>query len=813
MVRDAATDARSVNALPVRVTGIVFWGLVVVGLVIVLAMLSGRKQQIAQQQQAVADHFMITLYEELARRPVTDSGALSALVSQLAEGFSGEISRVSLTSGELNVRYGDDVSKAVTYTRPLWLGNAADGSLKQALVVLQMPSVDWRLDAERKKLLLGMGMLFILFGVILQRVLNLLLTRPFQQMVDTARAFFAGDETVRFDQKRNDEFGYLGEFINQALDYSTDQKQSLHEALERARHSEQALQEEKEKLVVTLHSIGDAVITTDARGYVEYMNPVAEELLGWRLAEIYDTPLTKVMRLIDEDSGRPLVNPVDLCLESGEKVIEEGHKMLIRHDGREVAIADSAAPIRDQGGQLCGVILVFHDVGQARKLARQLSFQASHDPLTGLYNRREFEAQLGRLLESAQVQHQQHGLCYIDLDQFKVVNDVCGHGAGDELLRQLAGLLQSQVREADILARLGGDEFGVLLTHCSVGQAERVAENIRSAVQDFRFLYEDRSFEIGTSIGVVPISRESRSTSELLSAADIACYAAKDSGRNRVHLYEHSDEEVAERRGEMNWVSVIRDTLDQDRFYLLYQPIVPLVGNHVGEPSHYELLLRMRDPMGNEVLPMAFLPAAERYNLIVDIDTWVVGNSLRLLNDGQRVPDKGIFLINLSGRSLCSPQFVDYLENQLWASRLPCERFCFEVAETSAISNLRPLGEVFKRLRATGCRFALDDFGSGLSSFGYLKNLEIDYIKIDGGFVRDMIHDDLDAAMVRALNQIAHVMGVHTIAEFVETQEIFEQLCRLGVDFGQGHSIATPRPIEELICGPGHQPSLTLIST
>lgn len=812
MFRFSKTDSHSINALPVRVTGIVFWGLVVVGLLIILVMLGGRREQIAREHQAAGDRFMITLYEEVAERDINGADELSALVAQLAEGFPGEIRSAQLTADGLNVRYGEDIPDAVTYTRFLWLGDALGGASKYAMVVLQMPSVEQQLAAERKKLLIGMGTLFLLFGLILQRVLNVLLTRPFKQMVDTALRFSAGDDKVRFDGQRTDEFGYLGKFINQALNYSIGQKETLHEALERARHSEHALQEEKEKLVVTLHSIGDAVITTNERGYVEYMNPVAEELLGWRLADIYDTPLSKVMRLIDEESGRPLVNPVDLCLENGEKVIEEGHKMLIRHDGRQVAIADSAAPIRDQVGELRGVILVFHDVGQARKLARQLSFQASHDPLTGLSNRREFEVQLARLLESAQVQHQQHGLCYIDLDQFKVVNDVCGHSAGDELLRQLAALLQSQVREADILARLGGDEFGVLLTHCSVDQAVRVAENIRSAVQDFRFLYEDRSFEIGASIGVAPITRDSRSTAELLSAADIACFAAKDGGRNRVHLYKHSDEEVSERRGEMNWVSVIRDTLDQERFYLLYQPIVPLVGNHLDEPSHYELLLRMRDPMGNEVLPMAFLPAAERYNMIVDIDTWVVGHTMRLLNSEQRVPRKGVFLINLSGKSLCAPQFVDYLENELRASELPCDRFCFEVAETSAISNLGSLNDVFKRLRDLGCRFALDDFGSGLTSFGYLKNLKIDYIKIDGGFVRNMVNDDVDAAMVRAINQIAHVMGVHTIAEFVETREILEQLCRYGVDYGQGHNIASPRPIEELLRGPGHQPSLTLIS-
>jgi diguanylate cyclase (GGDEF)-like protein/PAS domain S-box-containing protein len=812
MSRSPKTDSRSISTLPVRVTGIVFWGLVVIGLLIIMLTLSGRREQIVQHHQAVADRFVAALYDELTPYQLDDEKQLSVLLEGVVNSISEEVHSALLTAGEMEVRYGQDVDDGVRYTRTLWLA-ATGGTARPAQVVLQMPSIDEQMNAERKKLLLGMGMLFMLFGLVLQRVLNVVLTRPFQQMVDTARTFSAGDEMVRFDERRNDEFGYLAGFINQALDYSTDQKNALQSAFEQVHQSQRALQEEKEKLVVTLHSIGDAVITTDERGYVEYMNPVAEELLGWRLAEIRATPLSKVMRLVDEDSGRSLVNPVDLCLESGKKIIEEGHKLLIRHDGEEVAIADTAAPIRDQSDRLRGVILVFHDVGQARKLARQLSFQASHDPLTGLFNRREFEAQLGRLLESAQLQHHQHGLCYIDLDQFKLVNDVCGHVAGDELLRQLAGLLQSQVREADILARLGGDEFGVLLTHCSVDQAVRVAENIRSAVQDFRFMYEDRIFEIGASIGVAPINRDSRSTSDLLSAADIACYAAKDSGRNRVHLYKYSDQEVLERRGEMNWVSVIRDTLDQDRFYLLYQPIVPLVGNHIGESSHYELLLRMRDPSGKEVLPMAFLPAAERYNLIVDIDTWVVEHAMRLLNEGRQVPDKGVFLINLSGRSLCLPQFVDFLESQLRASKLPCERFCFEIAETSAISNLRPLGDVFKRLHAMGCQFALDDFGRGLSSFGYLKNLEIDYIKIDGGFVRNMIDDDVDAAMVRAINQIAHVMGVQTIAEFVETHEIFKHLCQLGVDFGQGHDIATPRPLQELIGGTGHQPSLTLISS
>ena len=808
--RSTKADARKI--LPVRVTGIVFWGLVVIGLLIVLVMLDGREAQIRQHQQAVADRFMSDLYAHLARRAYTSAEQLSALVSQLARGSGGEIESVLLKAQALEVSYGSNDPDAVTYTRPLWLGNGGGKPLTYAVAVLQMPSIEGQLTAARKQLLVGMGGLFLVFGLVLQRVLNWILTAPFQQMVETAQAFSVGDENVRFDEQRHDEFGYLGRFINQALDYSMEQKNALHEALERVRTSEFALQEEKEKAEVTLHSIGDAVITTDRFGQVEYMNPVAEELLGWTLMDIRGRLLGKFMRLLDEESGRPLVNPVDQCLASGERVTEESHKMLIRSDGRQVAIADCAAPIRDPSAQLRGVVLVFHDVAQARKLARQLSFQASHDPLTGLFNRREFEAQLKRLLENARGQRSHHALCYIDLDQFKVVNDVCGHVAGDELLRQLAALLQSMVREADILARLGGDEFGVLLTHCSIEQAVRVAENIRGAVRDFRFLYQDRSFEIGTSIGIVAINRDSRSTAELLSAADIACYAAKDGGRNRVHLYEPSDAEMAERRGEMNWVSVIRDTLDQGRFYLLYQPIVPLNGISAGQPSHYELLLRMRDPMGNEVLPMAFLPAAERYNLIADIDTWVVDTAMRLLDDSTRVPKNGVFLINLSARSLCIPQFVDYLAGRLEASSLAPERLCFEVTETSAISNLRPLGGVVKRLRGMGCRFALDDFGSGLSAFGYLKNLQIDYIKIDGGVVRDMVADHMDAAMVRAINEIAHAIGVQTIAEFVETPQIFERLSEMGVDFGQGHSIAVPRPIEELIPGSGQQPRLTLIS-
>jgi len=798
------------RTLPVRVTGIVFWGMAVIGVMTVLVMLNGREEQILQRQQAVVDRFMSGLYQEFLEQPepVNDIHSFGVLAERVM-GRSGLIEGLRVKVGTQERVYGQTPEHAVWYTRPVWLSGSVHPARTQASVTLYLPSVEGQVAESRKRLLLGMGGLFLLFGVILQRVLDLVLSKPFRKMTNTAQEFSAGDEQVRFDETRNDEFGYLGRFINEALDYSLRQKQELHQALTRAVESEQALQREKDQAEVTLHSIGDAVITTDRTGRIEYMNPIAEDLLGCALDEIRGTPLGKIMRLIDEDSGAMLTNPVELCLESGERIAEGSHKLLQRHDGAQVAIADSAAPIRSRDDELTGVVMVFHDVGQARKLARQLSFQACHDPLTGLFNRREFEVHLERLLEGARNTDLQHALCYIDLDQFKVVNDVCGHSAGDELLRQLSALLQCQVREADVLARLGGDEFGVLLTHCSADQAVRIAENIRTTVRDFRFLYGERSFEIGASIGVVAITAQSRSVSELMSASDMACYAAKDGGRNRVHLFEHSDAELNERRGEMDWVSEIRHALDEQRFYMVCQPIVALCKDGDGLPAQYEFLLRMRDREGGEVLPMAFLPAAERYHLMVRIDSWVVDAVMKLLGAFSQLPGDSGIVINLGGTSLADPGFVDFLERRLASAAIPANRICFEITETSAISNLRTIRGAVRRLHTLGCRFALDDFGSGLSAFGYLKELEIDYIKIDGSIVRNMATSELDAAMVRAINDIGHAVGVRTIAEFVETPEVRERLVALCVDYGQGYCIARPRPVEELLAS--YQPRLDLV--
>jgi diguanylate cyclase (GGDEF)-like protein len=490
-------------------------------------------------------------------------------------------------------------------------------------------------------------------------------------------------------------------------------------------------------------------------------------------------------------------NPVELCLAQRSAVTLQDEIILLRPDGAEVEISASAAPIRDRNESILGAVMVFHDVGQTRMLARQLSYQAAHDALTGLYNRREFEQRLQQALESAQQSGAEHAICYLDLDQFKVVNDVCGHIAGDELLRQLAGVLLERIRETDVLARLGGDEFGMLLSHCSPDKARRVAEEILSAVRAFRFMHQEHSFEIGVSIGLVPVNQASRNVTEVLSAADVACYAAKDGGRNRIHVYEPGDREMQQRRGELSWVSQISRALEEDRMRLYFQPIVPL--ENAASPLHYEMLVRMIDEQGNTVPPMAFLPAAERYNLMPTLDRWVVSTMLNTFGPGRSGPANAMYVANLSGQSLSDDGFLAFVLDCLARSALPPCQVCFEITETAAIANLRGATRFIKVLRDHGCSFALDDFGSGLSSFGYLKNLPVDYLKIDGSFIKDMVNDEIDAAMVAAINEIGHVMGIRTIAEFVESEAVMERLRAIGVDYAQGYWVARPEPIDALL--------------
>ena len=560
--------------------------------------------------------------------------------------------------------------------------------------------------------------------------------------------------------------------------------------------AETAVFQAKERAQVTLQSIGDAVITTDSEGRIDYMNPVAESLTGWENREAQGQLIGQVLTVVDESSRESTESPVMRCLREGQVLGLSEHTVLVNRRGQELAIQDSAAPIRDRAGNLIGAVMVFHDVSKERRLHRALHYQASHDALTGLINRREFENRLTAAVENARADADaHHALLYLDLDQFKLVNDTCGHPAGDQLLKQITGVLQSRVRSRDTLARLGGDEFGVLLQSCSLEQALRIAESLRQAIRDFRFVWQDGALELGVSIGIVEITSETPTVASVMSAADVACYSAKDLGRNRVQLYKPDD--VPERHREMHWVSKLARACDESRFELFYQPIVP-IGPVAQEHEHFELMLRLRDESGALVTPAEFIPAAERYNVMPSIDRWVVRQALDKLvhRVGSGVKPFTI-AVNLSGTSLNDERFLEYLIAELSNNELVAGAMCFEITETAAIANLGNVVYFMRELKTRGCHFALDDFGSGLSSFMYLKTLPVDYLKIDGQFVENVTHDRIDRSMVEAISQVGRAMGIQTIAERVESAEVLAELGRLGIGYAQGFHIAEPRSTKE----------------
>jgi diguanylate cyclase (GGDEF)-like protein/PAS domain S-box-containing protein len=571
------------------------------------------------------------------------------------------------------------------------------------------------------------------------------------------------------------------------------------------KRAEDELFREKERVQVTLESIGDGVITTDVAGRIDYLNPVAEELTGWSNTQASGQPLTSVFQVKGENTHKPLPDPVQQCLRE-QRSIHFPDSVLLAHRGgyREFSIEITASPIRSHAAEVIGAVLVLHDVTTLRNMARQMAWQARHDPLTGLINRGEFEVRLEQAIESARSGHTQHALCYLDLDQFKIVNDTCGHIAGDDLLKQLTAHLQMRVRETDTLARLGGDEFGILLEHCPIEQASETAEMLREVVKKFRFAWEDKVFEIGASIGVVPITTDSGSIVDVLSAADSACYVAKDHGRNRIHVYQPEDSALSKRHGEMQWVHRVNSALGENRFRLFFQKVLPLSADE--HEQYGEILVRLVDEQGKLVLPMAFIPAAERYQIMPAIDRWVLSATLTALRT--RVPVLGeisVCAINLSGQSLCDDHFLASVVDILDASSINPEHICFEITETAAIANLTRAMRFITVLKGMGCRFALDDFGSGLISFMHLKHLPVDFLKIDGSFVRDMVKDPVDAAMVEAINRIGHVMGIRTIAEAVENQTTLDALRDLGVNYAQGTIIARPEPFE--VGGPLLEPA------
>jgi len=564
--------------------------------------------------------------------------------------------------------------------------------------------------------------------------------------------------------------------------------------------AQEALTKEQQRALVTLESIGDGVLTTTTDGYIDYLNPIAERLLDCTAEQARGRHYMDVLKLVDEITGETLHDLVELIAHRDSAVVHADDGVLTHRDGSQFTINITAAPMRSENGETIGVVLVLHDITEVMGMAKQLSFQASHDMLTGLYNRREFEKRLEAAIRSARSDGRHHVLFYMDLDQFKVVNDTCGHRAGDELLAQISTLIKYSVREHDILARLGGDEFGLLLIDCPLSEAAEIAEKVRQQVRDYRFAWEERSFDVGVSIGVVPITADGGNLIDILSTADAACYVAKDDGRNRVHIFSEDDKAVARHHHEMEWTHRISQAFEENRFILFFQTISNLNGTD-GQLPYGEVLMRMQDREGRIISPISFIPAAERYNLMPTIDRWVVRTALTKMREAQGEAEAPPFrcTINLSGQSLTDEHFLDFVLSQLHECDIAGEYVCFEITETAAITNLSRARSFIATLKKLGCSFALDDFGSGLSSFGYLKGLEVDYIKIDGSFVKDMMNDSLDSAMVSSINQIGHVMGLQTIAEFAESEAIVEALRDMGIDYAQGFAIARPEPLEDVV--------------
>ena len=566
------------------------------------------------------------------------------------------------------------------------------------------------------------------------------------------------------------------------------------------RRAQESLFREKEQAVITLESIGEAVITTDTAGSMMYLNPVAERLTGWRTTEALGLPAATILTFISDTTREPVESTVARCLKEGRAVDLADGVLLLRRDGTEVAIGDSAAPIRDRNGVITGVVLVFHDVTEKRRVSRKLSHEAAHDALTSLVNRKEFERRLTRALgDIADTGAGEHALCYLDLDRFKLVNDTCGHEAGDELLRQVAALLSSHMRKRDTLARLGGDEFGVLLENCPLDEAIEIAGTVRRAMEESCFDWKGQSFSLAISIGVIPITPTSGRMAAVLRAADAACYIAKEAGGNRVFTDRPEPAIAVPPHSETRRVPALARALDEERFHLYAQPIVPLLPERTARPR-CEILLRLPDERGNPQPAASFLPQAERYNLMPAIDRWVIRRTIELMGGWhQEHPECQLPLcsINLSAASLDDESLVPRLREQLSQHRLPPEALCFEIAEAAALANFAQTVRFISELRTSGCGVALDDFGNGVHSFAYLKALAVDFLKIGGHYVRGVVDDPVYGTIVSAVNQVGRLMGIATIAEEVDSEPVLNRLRDLGIGYAQGHALAVPEPLAD----------------
>src|SRR5688572_298135 len=547
---------------------------------------------------------------------------------------------------------------------------------------------------------------------------------------------------------------------------------------------------------ITLESIGEGVITTDRNGTIDYMNEAAEQLIGCTRSAGIGKRLTDLISLVDEIDRSSLGDPVAKCL-SERRRVNLGRRafLLSKQAEREFSTELTASPIRGPEAQVAGCVVIFHDVSELRGLAREMSYQASHDALTGLVNRAEFERRLETALDSARGEGVGHVVCYLDLDRFKLVNDTGGHIAGDNLLREIGALLKQRVRDSDTVARVGGDEFAMLLAGCPLDKAQQIAEDVVQAVAGHQFAWQDRVFDIGVSLGLVEVGKDSGSAESVLGAADSACYIAKQQGRGRTHVYSTRDEVMARERGEIQWLQRLQRALKENGFELYVQPIVAMGGRNRSGPAA-EVLLRMRDESGGSILPVHFLASAERYQLMSHIDRWVVQTTLTAIAGGApHLPAGRTCNINLSAQTLGDDDFLEFVVDVLDHTGVSPDRICFEVRESAVVSQLDQAQRFINVLHGIGCRFALDNFGSGIGSFANLKNLSLDFLKIDGTYTRNLQTDSVNREMVAAMVKLARTLDFQVVAEQVEDQTSFEALRDLGVDFVQGYAVEKPRPL------------------
>ncbi len=573
----------------------------------------------------------------------------------------------------------------------------------------------------------------------------------------------------------------------------TEEKLKL--AKEHAETQSKLAQQQSYFFHMTLQSIVDGVITTDINGYIRTINPMAEQLTGWSEAEAKGKPLVQVMHALNEDTHARIYDPTE-NIEYKTVLDEPISAILIQNKSNiETPVEYVVAPMRNEDDQIAGIVIIIHDKSVQRSLNRQLTFQATHDALTGLINRYEFERRLKNVISAQAIENTTNTLCYIDLDQFKLVNDTCGHTAGDALLKQITLLLQNTLNSLGTLARLGGDEFGLLLENTDIEKTQTIANRLVEVIQQFRFIWNDNTFTIGINIGIAAISQNTLSGEEILSNADSACYLAKESGRNRIQVFTEEDDKLLTQQREIHWISRINHALEEDRFLLYFQEIMPLCGQEKSFILHGEILLRMIDKEGDIVSPDNFLPAAERYNMITLIDEWVVEKAITWLASRK---EKVLISVNLSGMSLSNRDFLNFVVSKIKNNKINPELLCFEITETAAISNLSTAIHFMNVLKKLGCSFALDDFGSGLSSFSYLTSLPVDYLKIDGTFVMDIDKDPMHYAMVKSINEVGQVMGIKTIAEFAASESIIQCLREVGVNNAQGYAVARPVPLSSL---------------